>query len=140
MVLATSATDKDALIQISIRPGAYELESLGKEIKRIVVEGHFDEADYPFTTKPNSSPLGSIIEIFIRKPLFSFIPDERIRYLLGFNPGTTHEKYNLSLNPVDILSFDNIFFETDMAQRRIFEGKRTKIVHNSTLDVNHSYN
>ena len=38
-------------------------------------------------------------------------------------------------NPVDILSFDNIFLETDIAQGLIFQGKRSGVIHNFTMDV-----
>ena len=58
-----SITDKDGFIQITIPPGAYETESLNKEINRIIIdEGHFTEVNYPFKIKPNFSTLGSIIE------------------------------------------------------------------------------
>ena len=50
--------------QITILPGAYEIESLNNEFKRNVIkEEHFREITYPFTIKPNFSTLGSIIEI-----------------------------------------------------------------------------
>ena len=38
--------------------------------------------------------------------------------------------------PVDIISFDNIFIETDIALGKIIEGKRTGVIHNFTIDVN----
>ena len=85
---------------------------MNKEIKRIVnEEGHFTEEDYPFTIKPNFSTLGSIIEISKQELLVSFLPDDSIREILGFNAVTLYEKYNLSPNTVDIISFD-IFIET----------------------------
>ena len=63
-LFAKSITNKDGFIQITIPPGAYGMESLNNEIKRIFIdEGHFTEADYPFTIKPIFSNLGSIIEI-----------------------------------------------------------------------------
>ena len=47
-----SITDEDGFIQIAILPGAYEIESLNKEIKRIFIdEGHYSEANYPFKKK-----------------------------------------------------------------------------------------
>ena len=59
-----SITDKDGNIIITIPPGAYEIESLNNEIKRIIIdEEHYTEANYPFSIKPNFSTLGSIIEI-----------------------------------------------------------------------------
>ena len=55
-----SITDKNGYIQISIPPGAYEIESLDREIKRIIIdEGHYTEVNYPVTVKPKFSTLGS---------------------------------------------------------------------------------
>ena len=42
----------------------------------------------------------------------------------------------LSRKTFDILSFDNIFSETDIAEEMIFESRRTGIIHNFTMDVN----
>ena len=45
-----SISYEDGFVQISISPGAYELENLNKEIKRIIIdEEHYTEANYPFT-------------------------------------------------------------------------------------------
>ena len=62
-----------------------------------------------------------------------------MRDLLGFNARTLYEEYNLSTNPVDILSFDNIFLECDIAQGMIFKGKRSGIIHKFTTDVDPGY-
>ena len=134
-----SITDDDH-IQITIPPGAYEIESLNNEIKRIIIdEEHYTEANYPFNIKANFSTLGSIIEISTQGPVITFTPDDSIGDLLGFNKTTIFEEYNLSPNPVDILSFDNIFIDTDIAQGLIFKGKRTGIIHNFTMDVDPGY-
>ena len=101
-------------------------------------EGHFSEAEYPFTIKPNSSILGIIIDICRQEPLISFIPADSIRDRLGFNPGTIYEKHNPSDKPVDSLSFDKTFPETDIAERMIFKGKRSGRIHNFTMDVHPS--
>ena len=126
-----SITDEDGYKIITIPPCAYELENLNNEIKRIIIDqGHYTEVDYPFTIKPNFSTLGSIIEIYTQGPVITFVPDDSITNLLGFNRTTIYEEYKLSPNPVDILSFDNIFIECDIAQGMIFKGKRTGIIHN----------
>ena len=65
--------------------------------------------------------------------------DDSIGSLLGFDETKLFEKYNLSPNPVDILSFDNIFLECDIAQGKIFKGKRSGIVHYFTMDVDPGY-
>ena len=55
-------------------PGAYEVESLNNEIKRIVIdEEHFTAADYPFKIKPHFSTSGNIIQKFRKEPIFSFL-------------------------------------------------------------------
>ena len=77
--------DED-FIKIGIPPGAYEIESLDDEIKRIIIEkGQYSESDYPFRIKPNFSTLGSIVEILTPGPQISFVFDDSIGILLGFN-------------------------------------------------------
>ena len=135
-----SITDDDHYTLITISPGAYEIESLNDEIKRIIIDlGVYTEANYPFKIKPNFSTLGSIIEITDPEAAISFKPSDSIGSLLGFSKRTIYEEYNLSDNPVDILSFDNIFIETDTAQGMIFKGRRTGINHNFTMDVDPGY-
>ena len=103
--------------QISIPQGAYEIQSLNNEIKRIIIDdGHYSESNYPFTIKPNFSTLRSIVEISQTRPIISFVMGNSIGKLLGFNETIIYNEYNLSPNPVDIISFDNIFIETDIAQ------------------------
>ena len=65
--------------------------------------------------------------------------DDSIRDLLGFNARTLYEEYNLSPNPVDIISFNNSFIETDIAKGMIFKGKRSGIIKNFTMSVSPEY-
>ena len=110
------------------------------ELKRILIEKkHYTEANYPFRIKPSFSTLGSIITISPQGSIIGFVFEDSIGNLLGFNETLLYEEYNLSPNPVDILSFDNIFIETDIAQGMIFRGKRTGIIHNFTMDVDPGY-
>ena len=135
-----SITDDDGFIQISIPKGAYEIESLITEIKRLIIDGgHYTEVNYPFKIKPIFSTLRSIIEISIQGPVIAFVPDDSTRDLLGFNKTTIYAEYNLSPNPVDILSFDNIFLECNIAPGMIFRGERSGIIHNFTMDVSPGY-
>ena len=109
-------------------------------IRRILIDKeHYTEANYPFIITPNFSTLGSIITISSQGPIIDFVFEDSIGTLLGFNETILYEEYNLSPNPVDILSFDNIFIETNIAQGMIFKGKRTGIIHNSTMDVDPGY-
>ena len=86
-------TDKDGYIQITTPPTAYDIKSLNTEIQRIIFEEEvFTEADYPFTTRPNFSKLGSNIERSSRRPQITFLPDDSIRNLFGFNATTIYEE------------------------------------------------
>ena len=135
-----SITDDNHYIMITIPPGAYEIESLNDEIKRIIINDmHFTEDNYPFVIKPNFTTLGSIIEISNEESAISFKANNSIGSLLGFDKRTIYDEYNLSDNPVDIFSFDNIFIETDIAQGMIFKGRRTGINFNWTMDVDPGY-
>ena len=92
-----------------------------------------------FQIKPNFSTLGSIIEKSTQVPVMTFVPDDRIRDLLGFNKATKFEEKNLSPNPVDIISFDIILIETDIAKGRNFTEKRNGIIMNWSMNVNSGY-
>ena len=119
------AIQDEDFIQIRIPPGAYGIESLDDEIKRIIFEkGYYNESTYPFKIKPNFKTLGSIVEILSPGPMISFVSDDSIGSLLGFSEILVWGKYILSDNPVDILSFDNIFIECKIAQGMIFQGER----------------
>ena len=88
-----SIIDDNHFNHIIIPEGAYEIESLNKEIKRIIIdEGYFTTSDYPFLIKPNFSTLGCIIGISNEESAISFTPDDSIRDLLGFNKTTIYEK------------------------------------------------
>ena len=122
-------TDENGFVQITVPPGAYEIESLNDEIERIIIdEEHYKEANYPLRVKPNFSTLGSIIEISPQGPKISFMFDDSIKDLLGFNARTFYEEFTPSNNPVDFLSFDNIFLEVHIAQGMIFKGRKSNII------------
>ena len=46
-----------------------------------------------------------------------------------------YEECYLSPNPVVILSSDTILLEYDIAQGMIFNGKKSTMIHNFTMDV-----
>ena len=88
-----SITDDNHCMQIIIPPGAYEIESLNDEIKRIIIdEDHYTEANYPFKIKPNFSTLGSIIEIIDPEAAISLKHDDSIGCLPGFNKRIIYEE------------------------------------------------
>ena len=93
LYLMKSITDENGFIQITIPPSAYESECLNNEIKSIIIDkGHYNENQYPFTRKPKFSTLGSIIQKSPQRPIISFMFEDSIRDLLGFNRTTISEK------------------------------------------------
>ena len=140
-VYFTTSVNDDDFSGITISQGAYEIESLQNEIKRIIIEeGYFQEGNYPFSNKANFPTSRSIRE---KHPgvgvQMSFIQEDSIRYLLGVKSVLVYKKYNISDNPVDILSFHNTLLECDIAQGIIFQGRRSGIIHNFTMDLNPGY-
>ena len=69
---------------------------------------------------------------------FSLVHDDSVQDLLGFKPIALFDEYNLSNNPVDVLSFD-IFLATDIAHGMIFKRKMTDNIHNWTMTVDPGY-
>ena len=131
---------EEDFIQITIPPGAHEIKSINIEIKRINIDkGYYTEPFYPFTRKSNFSKFGSNIEKSLQGPIIGFVFDDSSRNLLGFIETILHKEYNLSPNPVDILSFDNIFLECDIAEGMISKGKRSGIIRNWTMTVDPGY-
>ena len=113
---------------------------MNNETERIIIdEGHYSENEYPFKIKAKFSTLGSIIEISPQGPIISFMFDDSIRDLSGFNARTLYEEYTPSKNPIDILSFDNNFIERDIAQGMIFKGTISNNIHNWTMTVDPGY-
>ena len=65
-------------------------------MKRIIInQGQYTESKYLFEIKANFSTLGSFIEISPQGPIISFLFDDSIRDLLGFNARTLYEEYTL---------------------------------------------
>ena len=104
----------------------------------MVLKGDSDGESFPVTIKPNFTTQGSIIEIEDGWQLdFTFAGT--IKTILGFDARKISKNYNLSFHPVDIISFDKIFVVCDIAQAMIINGKRTRVIHNCTIDVNPGY-
>ena len=132
-------TPEKMIVDIEIPKGAYELEAIDLEIKRLMVSnGDSDGETFPITIKPNFNTQESIIEIEDGWEI-DFTYAGTIRTLLGFDARVVSENYNLSDHLVDIISFDNIVVECDIAQGMIINGKRTRVIHNFTMDVNPGY-
>ena len=113
---------------------------MNEEIKGIIIDkSHYSENEHPFPIKPNFSTLGSIIELQLQGPIISFVSEDSTRNILGFHETILYKEYNLSLNLVDILSFDNIFLECDIAKGMIFKGRRSGLIHTWTMTVNPGY-
>ena len=94
--------------------------------RKIIDEGHALEEAYPFKIKPNFSALGSIIQ---EEPgwQFNFMLVNQMPHVVGTYPVKKYDEYNLSPNPVDKLSVNITFFETDMAQEMILEANGQEI-------------
>ena len=89
--------------------------------------------------KPNFSTLGSIIEISPQGPKISFVFNDSIRNLLRLNETILYKEYNMSPDPVEILSLDKFFIDKDIAEGTIFKCKRSGVIHNFSINVDPGY-
>ena len=103
--------------------------SFHTKIKELIIEeGDATESNYPFLIKPNFNNLHSIIEIENGWEI-DFTQDNTIRQVLGFKSKLISKEINNSDYPVDtIISFDNIFIETDIALGMLINGKRSPVL------------
>ena len=69
----------------------------------------------------------------------SFVDEDGIRDFFGYESVVIQDKFNSSQDPADI-SFDITLLQTDIAQRMIFIGKRSGIIHIFTMDIDPGYN
>ena len=88
---------------------------------------------------PLQSKVGSIVETSRQEPLINFVQNDSIGDILSFDPVAIYEQFNLSHNPVEILSFDNVFLGSDIAQRMIPQAKRLGTIHVLTMDIDPGY-
>ena len=90
---------------ITISPGAYEIEYLYKENQRVINEKvYFTEVNYPLVIKPNVSTLASIIENSPgRGRKINFSHDDSLCTFSGNKPTVKHEENNHSEYPVNFL-------------------------------------
>ena len=70
---------KKIFFKNTVPPGAYEIETVNNELKRLVIDkGFYTEADFPVTIKPNFSTLVSIVEIMPQGAIIGFVIDDSI--------------------------------------------------------------
>ena len=116
-----------------------DITSFHTKIKELIIKkGDATESNYPFLIKPNFDNLHSIIEIADGWEI-DFTQNETIREVLGCKSKRISNEINNSDYPVDIISFDNIFIQTDIALGMLINGKRSGIIHNFTMDVDPGY-
>ena len=88
---------KNGFNQTTIQLGAYEIESLDDEYKKIIFEeSHFTDVNYTSTIQPNFSTVGSPSEIFRQEPLFSFLIQATFHHLTIFFSNVTSLKERFS--------------------------------------------
>ena len=112
---------------ISLNTGAYELESIAKEIRRqMIVNG--DDGD-AIVIMPEISTSRSIVNI--TNPLYrvDFSVEHSIGPLLGFNGETITVAYNLSPNIVNIMSINSILVHLDIIQGSYVNGRASPTIY-----------
>ena len=120
---------------ILLKTGSYELDSMGREIHRLMLING-DDAD-AITILPEISTLRSIVNIVAPAMSTTATPvaykvafeDGSIARLLGFPNGVLNAGYNLSPNIVDIMPINTILVNIDIIQGSYINGQASPAIY-----------
>jgi len=95
---------------ITLTPGSYEIDSINSEINRLMTIN----GDTGITISANTITLGSVVDIKPAATRVDFTVAYSLAPLLGFNSVILTAGYNVSPNPVDIITINQILVNCDM--------------------------
>jgi hypothetical protein len=122
---------------IALDTGAYELEDINNEIKRIIKENGDDEAAVEITA--NISTLKSVVNIKQTSYQVDFREDQTIGSLLGFDKEVLSFGYHKSPRKVDITFISSILVNLDIIMGSYVKGRLFPTVHSFYPNVPPGY-
>lgn len=116
---------------IEIPTGSYEIEAINDNIQRLMKDnGDWDATNdsYYITIIPDPNTLKSILNITNATYKVDFTVAGTIRELLGFDSAVYDPGYNVSQNPVNILSITNFYIFNSLVSLSTLNGLNTNNV------------
>ena len=108
---------------ITLPPGAYEIEQINSEIKRLMLP------DVGIEILVNTVTLGSIVDITAPTYRVDFTVANSISSVLGFNPQILTEGYNVSDTVVNILDVNTILVNCNIVNNSYLKGSHAPILY-----------
>jgi len=95
---------------LTLKPGSYEIDTIHSEINRLMTLN----GDTGITISANTITLGSVVDIKPAATGVYFTDANSLAPLLGFNYVILTAGYNVSPNPVDIITNNQILVNCDI--------------------------
>lgn len=108
---------------ITLPPGAYEIEQINSEIKRLILP------DVGIEILVNTVTLGSIVDITAPTYRVDFTVANSISSVLGFNPQILTGGYNVSDTVVNILNVNTILVNCNIVNNSYLKGSHAPILY-----------
>jgi len=97
---------------VTLTPGSYEIDSINSEINRLMTINGYTG----ITISANTITLGSVIDIKPTTTKVDFTIANSLASLLGFGSVVLSSGYNVSPNPVDVITINQILVNCDIIE------------------------
>jgi len=117
---------------ITLTPGSYEIDTNNSDIDRLMTL----IGDTGITVSANTITLGSVVDIKPAATRVDFTVANSLASLLGFNSVMLTAGYNVSPNPVDIITINQILVNCDNIGNSYLNNSPFPAIHLFPINVN----
>jgi len=117
---------------ITLTPGSYEIDTVNSEINRLMTIN----GDMGLTISANTITLGSVVDIKPAATRVDFTVANSLASLLGFGSVVITTGYNVSPNPVDIITINQILVNCDIIGNSYLNNSPFPAIYSFPINVN----
>jgi len=117
---------------ITLTPGSYEIDIINSEINRLMTLN----GDTGITISANTITLGSVVDIKFATTRVDFTVANSLAPFLGFNAVILTSGYNVSPNPVDIITINQILVNCDIIGNSYLNNSPFPATYSFPINVN----
>jgi len=117
---------------ITLAPGSYEIDTINSEINRLMTLN----GDTGIAISANTITLGSVVNITPATTKVDFTVANSLASLLGFTSVVLSAGYNVSPNPVNIITINQILVNCDIIGNSYLNGAPFPSIYSFPINVN----
>jgi len=117
---------------ITLTPGSYEIDAINSEINRLMTIN----GDTGITISANSITRRSVVDIKPATTKVDFTVANSLASLLGFGSVVLSTRYNVSPNPVDIITINRILVNCDIIGNSYLNNSPFPAIYSFPINVN----